>query len=133
MTSHPSELPITEIAELDAPVLITPDNTTNNLENPKNSDEEEGGGLMDKVYMFLDTDPDTGDTDDDSKPWIEGEISPPHPEYVFCPSPHHKPILHLFTKYFCQHPLFPEHHGSSLDAAAIHRQGVSEMYQFCYQ
>jgi hypothetical protein len=127
-------LPTTEIAEL----LV--DNTTNDLENrasdSENSDEEEGGlegGLMDEVEKFLDANPDTGDGDDDSEAWEEGETPPPHPEYVFCPSPHRKPILHLFTKHFCQHPLFPERRGDSLDAAAIRRQAVSEMYQFCYQ
>jgi hypothetical protein len=122
-------LPITEITESDAPVLITPDNTTNDSENPEESDEEEGGGLMDEVQKFIDADPDTGDGDDDSEAW-EGETLPPHPEYIFCPPPHRKPILHLFTKHFCQHPLFPERHSDSLDAEAICRQAVSEMYQF---
>ena len=128
-------MPTTEIAELD-----TPDNTTNDLE-AENSDEEEGGRLIDEVNKFLDTNLDTGDSDglgDDSdhtssEAWEEGETSPPHPEYVFCPSPHRKPILHLFTKHFCQHPLFPERHGGYFDAAAIRRQAVSEMYQFCFQ
>ena len=135
--SHPSELPTTEIDELDTQP-DTPESlgdlATSDLENLENREEEEGGELMDDVDRFLDTNPDTGgDGDDDSDVWEEGETSAPHPEYVFCPFPHRKPILHLFTKHFCQHPLFPERLGGSLDAATIRRQAVSEMYQFCYQ
>ena len=93
--------------------IDTPDNTTTtsiDLENPENSDEEEGGGLMEEVDKFLDTNPDTGDGDDDSEAasaeaWEEGETSPPHPEYVFCPFPHRKPILHLLED------LNPRYHG----------------------
>ena len=59
-SSHPLELPITEI-ELDVPVSITP----NQPENMENSDEEEGGGLMDKVDKLLDAD--IGDCDDDDE------------------------------------------------------------------
>ena len=130
-------MPTTEIAsQIDTLSPVNTTTTSNDLENPENSDEEEGGGLMEEVDKFLDTNPDTGDGDDDSEAaeaWEEGETSPPHPEYDFCPFPHRKPILHLFTKHFCQHPLFSERHGGSLDAAAIRRQAVSEMYQFFYQ
>lgn len=135
MMSNPFELPTTEL-ELDTSVLTTPDNPTNNsLENPQDSEEEEErGGLLDEVDKLLKVD-DSGvsNDEDDGREWEEGETPPLYPNCIFCPSPHHKPILHLFTKYFCQHPLFPKHRGSSLNAAAIHRQAVSEMYQSCYQ
>ncbi|KAJ7712000.1 hypothetical protein B0H14DRAFT_2228704, partial [Mycena olivaceomarginata] len=50
--------------------------------------------------------------------------------YTFCPAPHRKPLLRLFTKNFCQHPSFPTQ-GGSLMAEAIHREAVYGMYQFC--
>ena len=128
--SHPSELPTTEIAELDIPGNAASDQENSDFERS----EEEGGGLIDEVDKFLDVNPDPEDDGyDDNEAWGEGETPPPHPEYIFCPFPHRKPILHLFTKHFCQHPLFPERLGGSLDAASIRRQAVSEMYQFCYQ
>ena len=92
---------------------------------------------MGEVDKFLDTNPDIGtgdgDSDSDGEAWEEGETPPPHPEHAFCPSLHRKPILHLFTKHFCQHPLFHERLSGYLGAAAIRWQAVSEMYQFCYQ
>ncbi|TDL13629.1 hypothetical protein BD410DRAFT_735091, partial [Rickenella mellea] len=61
----------------------------------------------------------------------DGEEKSKDPDYVFCPAPHRKPILHLFTKHFCQHPLFPDRDGTHTKEE-IYIQAVSEMYQFCY-
>ena len=61
----------------------------------------------------------------------EDETISPDPEYVFCPAPHRKQILHLFTKHFCQHPIFPERHEKGLSAKEIRRAAVFEMYEFC--
>ena len=59
------------------------------------------------------------------------ETISPDPNYVFCPAPHHKQILHLFTKHFCQHPLFLAWRDDSLNADQIRRTAVFEMYDFC--
>ncbi|KJA12847.1 hypothetical protein HYPSUDRAFT_152221 [Hypholoma sublateritium FD-334 SS-4] len=58
------------------------------------------------------------------------EVTEKNPDYVFCPAVHRQQILHLFTKHFCQHPIFTERHGS-LTAAEIRRNAVKEMYDFC--
>ena len=81
----------------------------NKLMNENEQDSEDGPD-----YMF--------DTD---------ETVSPDPNYVFCPATHRKQILHLFTKHFCQHPIFPERHEESLDAKRIRREAVFEMYEFC--
>ncbi|KAF5337457.1 hypothetical protein D9758_018013 [Tetrapyrgos nigripes] len=55
------------------------------------------------------------------------------PSYVFCPAPHRKQLLHLFTRHFCQHPIFPERFQTeSMTSEEIRRNAVLEMYQFCY-
>ncbi|KAF5343057.1 hypothetical protein D9758_011133 [Tetrapyrgos nigripes] len=55
------------------------------------------------------------------------------PSYVFCPAPHRKQLLHLFTRHFCQHPIFPEcFQTESMTSEEIRRNAVLEMYQFCY-
>ena len=69
----------------------------NKLMNENEQDSEDGPD-----YMF--------DTD---------ETVSPDPNYVFCPATHRKQILHLFTKHFCQHPIFIECHEESLDAKII--------------
>ncbi|KII86095.1 hypothetical protein PLICRDRAFT_115218, partial [Plicaturopsis crispa FD-325 SS-3] len=68
----------------------------------------EGGELLDQVDRFLD-DEDAVD-EEDGPDWLfeDGEHKVDDPEYVFCPAPHRKHLLHIFTKHFCQHPLFPE-------------------------
>jgi hypothetical protein len=63
----------------------------------------------------------------------EGKFKSINLDYVFCPAPHCKQLLWLFTKHFCQHPLFPECGVGIQSAEEIHRNAVAEMYQFCYQ
>src|SRR5580700_6090881 len=71
--------------------------------------DDEGGDLVDDVDKFLDKEDE--EDEEDAPDWFfeEGEVKSPDPTYVFCPAPHRRQILHLFTKHFCQHPLFPEH------------------------
>ncbi|OCH85782.1 hypothetical protein OBBRIDRAFT_739263, partial [Obba rivulosa] len=61
----------------------------------------------------------------------EGEVKLKDPDYIFCPAPHCKQILHLFTKHFCQHPLLPEQ-TETHTAEEIRKNVVLEMYNFCY-
>ncbi|THU81891.1 hypothetical protein K435DRAFT_615402, partial [Dendrothele bispora CBS 962.96] len=52
----------------------------------------------------------------------------------FCPAPHRKQLLHLFTRHFCQHPLLPERlEADCWTAEQIRRNAVMEMYNFCFQ
>ncbi|KAF9554479.1 hypothetical protein CPC08DRAFT_644287, partial [Agrocybe pediades] len=60
----------------------------------------------------------------------DGETPSKDPDYVFCPAAHGKQILHLFTKHFCQHPLFLEKDGK-WTVQQIHNNAVHEMYSFC--
>ncbi|KAF8904195.1 hypothetical protein CPB85DRAFT_1151340, partial [Mucidula mucida] len=55
------------------------------------------------------------------------------PTYTFCPAWHQKPLLHLFTKHFCQHPVFPQRDGTTQLAEVIQWQAVHDMYSFCFQ
>ncbi|KAF8225300.1 hypothetical protein L208DRAFT_1306755 [Tricholoma matsutake] len=61
----------------------------------------------------------------------EEEVKSSNPNYVFCPAPHWKQILHMFTKHFCQHTLFAEHEGK-WTAKKICQNAVYEMYNFCH-
>ncbi|KAJ7656863.1 hypothetical protein DFH06DRAFT_991405, partial [Mycena polygramma] len=61
-----------------------------------------------------------------------GEKKSANPGYVFCPAPHRHPLLRIFTKHFCQHPLFPTRDGPK-SAKQIRDEAVYEMYFFCYQ
>jgi hypothetical protein len=103
---------------------------------PRN--EEESGALLDEVDAFCDRDDSDSDDESDSEDapdWMfeEGEIRSGDRDYVFCPAPHRKQILHLFTKHFCQHPIFPERNGTHQSAEEIRVNAVKEMYLFCWQ
>jgi hypothetical protein len=63
----------------------------------------------------------------------EGEKTSKDPDYQFCPAVHRKPLLHLFTKHYCQSELFPERLETEWTAESIRRNAVIEMYRFCYQ
>lgn len=97
-------------------VLPLPTNTTLNgdedhastYDNTNDDDEADLLKQVDKAF-------DENDQDSEDGPdWMfdKDETLSPDPNYVFCPTPHCKQILHLFTKHFCQHPIFPEHHAS---------------------
>ncbi|PCH35920.1 hypothetical protein WOLCODRAFT_146002 [Wolfiporia cocos MD-104 SS10] len=70
---------------------------------------------------------------EDAPDWLfdDGEKKSPDQSYVFCPAPHRKALLHLFTKHFCQHPTFIERDGRAHSPQQIRRDAVYEMYQFC--
>ncbi|RDX42198.1 hypothetical protein OH76DRAFT_1314939, partial [Lentinus brumalis] len=65
----------------------------------------------------------------------DGEKRSVDPEYIFCPAPHRKQLLHLFTKHFCQHSFFPEPGipPESHTSESIRRGAVFEMYTFCHE
>ncbi|KAI0348907.1 hypothetical protein OH77DRAFT_1465898, partial [Trametes cingulata] len=55
-----------------------------------------------------------------------------HPsDYQFCPASHRLPILRLFAKHACLHPLLPERHGQRRSAEDIYREAVEQMYRHC--
>jgi hypothetical protein len=70
---------------------------------------------------------------EDGPDWMfeADEVASDDTNYVFCPAPHRKQLLHLFTKHFCQHPLFAERDGK-WTKEKIRREAVHDMYHFCY-
>ncbi|PPQ78411.1 hypothetical protein CVT26_007765 [Gymnopilus dilepis] len=96
-------------------------------------DFEEDEEAVDDVRDEIDKLDDGGTDSEDGPDWMfdEGETVSPDPDYVFCPAPHRKQILHMFTKHFCQHPIFPERRSESMSAQDIRRNAVYEMYRFC--
>lgn len=70
---------------------------------------------------------------EDGPDWMfeADEVTSKDPSYIFCPAPHRKQLLHLFTKHFCQHPLFAECDGK-WTKEKIHWEAVHDMYNFCY-
>ena len=103
---------------------------------------DDEGELIDQLDRWLDSDPDPGSGDDSDEDdsendpewdFEEGETRVKDATYVFCPAPHRKQILHLFTKHFCQHPSFPERNEGSCSIAENRERAVMEMYQFCRQ
>ena len=81
------------------------------LELDSFEDEGDGDDIQSKVKKFLDKD--NGQDSEDGPSWMfeEGETLSRDPDYIFCPAPHHKGILRLFTRHFRQHPLLPERDG----------------------
>jgi hypothetical protein len=109
------------------------DSSSPEVSSMSENDEEEDYA-MDSEFAALFGD---DDTDDEFGPdWMFDNSEKPSkdPSYVFCPAPHHKQLLHLFTRHFCQHPFFPERLESvSWTPEQIRRNSVMEMYQFCFQ
>lgn len=117
---------------------VIPFNTPEvSLESDKDLDDFDDSDLtiLDQVDKSIN---DNAQDAEDGPDWMfeDGEKTSPDPDYVFCPAPHRKQILHLFTKHFCQHPVFPERRGTGdsacLTGSEIRRIAVSEMYQFCH-
>ena len=108
---------------------------------PDELEMDDEGEMIDQFDKWLDSDPDPGSGDEDNSEtendlewdFEEGETRVKDATYVFCPAPHRKQILHLFTKHFCQHPSFPERNEGSCSTAKIRERAVMEMYQFCWQ
>ena len=84
----------------------------------ESSEEHEDGDPLDKVDQFL-KDNDTADQEG-APDWEfeEGKYKSKDPNYIFCPIPLHKPLLHLFTKHFCQHPIL--HAYQSIGCQILH-------------
>ncbi|KAL0564047.1 hypothetical protein V5O48_018010 [Marasmius crinis-equi] len=101
---------------------------TNSAETELLSGDSDLDDLEDTVDQ-LDTDTDS----DDGPDWMfeAGETSVRDPLYTFCPPPHRKPLLHLFTKHFCYHPFFPLRDGTTRTAAEFEEEAVLEMYTYC--
>ena len=93
--------------------------------------DDEQGELITQVNEYFDKDANERDAED-GPDWMfeDGELPSNDPEYVFCPAPHRKQTLHLFTKHFCQHPLFAEKDGK-WTSQEIRDNAVYEMYTFC--
>ncbi|KAG6824654.1 hypothetical protein H0H92_006195 [Tricholoma furcatifolium] len=124
-----------------------PDDNTNHVHNNSDIDDSEDPGFMDDVsdddddndlrqevrgYYRKNKDDNSQDAEDGPEWMFDAEETPSNdPKYVFCPAPHRKQLLHLFTKHFCQHPRFAERDGK-WDTEKIRRNAVYEMYNFCY-
>jgi hypothetical protein len=105
------------------------------LEEPE--EEEDLDNVLEEIENWMKKNKvGENDTDQEDGPdWMfeDGETSSKDPNYVFCPAAHRAEILRLFTKHFCQHPLFPERlKDGNWDAKTIRRNAVWEMYTFCY-
>uniref|UniRef100_A0A8H7Y1T7 Uncharacterized protein n=1 Tax=Psilocybe cubensis TaxID=181762 RepID=A0A8H7Y1T7_PSICU len=111
--------------------IFNDDIEVNNCENEPKL-EEEDGDLICQVNKFCDTLDNNAQDAEDGPDWMfdKGKVISKDSSYIFCPAPHQKQILHLFTKHFCQHPAFLEKDGQA-NAAKIHNQAVHKMYTFC--
>ena len=135
-SDDPSQLPTTDNGP---PTLDDPPVTFLNDDSEREMMDDEGE-LMDQLDQWLahdedpelDSDEDNSDENDRDLEW-DGETRVNDVNYVFCPAPHRKQVLRLFTKHFCQHPSFPERNEGSCSAAEIRERAVMEMYQFCWQ
>ena len=103
------------------------------LDNEDSDASDDEGDLDNQVKRFAsDAEKDAEDGPD----WMfdEDEQTSPNPDYIFCPAAHRKAILHLFTKHFCQHSIFPERHSKNTawTPQEIRPNAVYEMYYFCH-
>ncbi|KAJ7673680.1 hypothetical protein DFH06DRAFT_1081519, partial [Mycena polygramma] len=116
-------------------IVPRPDFTSRDSSEDSESDDDsalEDGDILDDVDRLLEKEPATDAEDGPDWLFDEGETRSADPLYVFCPAPHRKQLLHLFTRHFCQHPLFPTQDGPK-SSEDIRRQSVYEMYMFCHQ
>ncbi len=93
----------------------------------------EEGELQEQVAAFIGKEGEETDAED-APDWCfeDGEVRSKDLKYVFCAAEHRKPLLHLFTKHFCQHPMFPDRDGTHTKEE-IRTNAVCEMYLFCWQ
>lgn len=109
---------------------IVDDSSDEGGESNAEDDEKCNSGLLKKV-----SDLDEEEESENGPDWMfeEGETSSKDPEYVFCPAPHRKQLLCLFTKHFCQHPLFKERLDTTTwSKEKIRHNAVYKMYKFCH-
>ncbi|KIL55523.1 hypothetical protein M378DRAFT_17871 [Amanita muscaria Koide BX008] len=111
---------------------------------PTDNEEEAEDELTDNNFSGIDAlvdrfvEKDNSQDQEDGPDWMfdAEEVLAKDPKYIFCPTVHRKQILHLFTKHFCQHPLFPKRSQTEdgvWDSHQIRNQAVWDMYQFCFQ
>ncbi len=98
----------------------------------KLNETDETGDLLDAVDKAFDEEEEVDEEDGPDWMFEEQETRAKDPDYVFCPAPHHRQLLHLFMKHFCQHPLLPDREGE-LMAEEIRERAVRKMYVFCEQ
>ncbi|KAG7096225.1 hypothetical protein E1B28_003678 [Marasmius oreades] len=91
-------------------------------------DDKDENNILDDIAQ-LDMEMDQEDGPD----WMfdAGETSSKDLNYTFCPAPHQKQALHLFTQHFRAHPFFSLRDGSTRSALEIQCKSVFQMYQFC--
>ncbi|XP_006462497.1 hypothetical protein AGABI2DRAFT_119353 [Agaricus bisporus var. bisporus H97] len=112
------------------------DMSWNNIEHQEEeTDNEDDENFTDTIANEVDNwyEKEGGDRDEEDGPdWMfdTGEVTSKDPAYVFCPAAHRRTLLHLFTKHFCQHPIFDEVDGP-WDSKKIRREAIWEMYNFC--
>ncbi|KAG9045114.1 hypothetical protein FS837_007016 [Tulasnella sp. UAMH 9824] len=71
--------------------------------------------------------------EEDAPDWEfdDGEKKSKDPTYIFCPAPHRSALLHLYTRHFTRHPIFPARLGDTETAKQIRANAVKEMYFHC--
>ncbi|KAF8151409.1 hypothetical protein B0H34DRAFT_822526, partial [Crassisporium funariophilum] len=107
-------------------VIPLPPKKSNNFDvsdGDQDANNDKGGNLLDQLEAFMDKD---AQDSEDGPDWMfeAGKVTLTDITYIFCPATHQKQLLCLFTKHFCQHPLFPERCKGSLTLN-------NSMYKFC--
>jgi hypothetical protein len=111
--------------------------TADTSNEPAEDIDDEFEDFEDELESFLENAEDDREDDfdqEDGPNWqFEGnEKTSKSRYYVFCPAPHRRQLLKLFTRHFCQHPLLFERLDSKkLTAKEIRDGAVHEMYSFC--
>ena len=84
-------------------------------------DDDDDDNLLNEVDRYCKKGGNIEQDAEDGPDWMfdSDEVTSKDPSYVFCPAPHRKQLLHLFTKHYCQHPLFAEQDGK-WDKEKIH-------------
>ncbi|KAG6818261.1 hypothetical protein H0H93_006436 [Arthromyces matolae] len=102
--------------------------------NETDDEDDDENDLRREVDDFYDQTDESEIDMEDGPDWMfdEAEKTSPDPNYVFCPAPHRKQLLHLYTKHFCQHPAFVDRDGQ-WDKERIYREACYAMYTFCYK
>ncbi|KAJ7823670.1 hypothetical protein B0H13DRAFT_2375936 [Mycena leptocephala] len=74
---------------------------TNEVPEPESTEDSLEGDLLEEVEQFLNKDLYTDAEDGPDWMFEAGETKSADPLHVFCPAPHRKPLLRIFTKHFC--------------------------------
>jgi hypothetical protein len=133
-----SLVPIPECSDKNLSSTSSDDNDLKSKEINSNGDgngneDDNDDNLLNEVNRYCKKGRNNEQDAEDGLDWMfdADEVTSKDPSYVFCPAPHQKQLLPLFTKHYCQHPLFAERHGK-WGKEKIHQNAVYEMYNFCY-